>query len=742
MSALSALGRNQLEKVMIQARESAESAAQKALEMLAVAEREPWPTMSAEERRMRVQLRAVERRLGSPEALKHACAYEHWHRMLFARFLAENDFLIHPDYCVPVTLEECAELARSAGESDRWTVASRFAARMLPGIFPQDDPLLEVRLPIEDRLRLEGLLESLPVEVFTSDDGLGWTYQFWQAKRKEEAQSANKAYSADDIPAVTQLFTERYMVQFLLQNTLGAWWLSVHPDSPMRAEWCYYRPEVQHDFSTWPDRAAKVRVIDPCCGSGHFLAEAFQMLRRMRVEEGESPSEAAAGALQDNLFGLELDARCVQIAAFAMAMAAWKAGCPIHDTLPIPNVACCGLPLGASMDEWREIANGNTWLADALTRLHELFSNAQELGSLVDPVNVVSSGTLFSVDSDEALRHLEQALARERNVADPVAKVFGEFARGALKAFRILIGKYHLAVTNPPFLTRGKQSESLRRFCSDHFADAKKDLATCFVERCGNMTVRGGYYSIVNPQNWTFLTSDKVLRSKLLRERAWRLFARLGPKAFATNLWDFNAGLFVLSNTLASEESRLFVIDAMKPRLPMEKAKALRTDNGLMVDQMAQLNNPGSRVVLGMSRPSRRWALGPAYQGLITVTIPDLAVSGKCLPCRQSGNYSRAVWLPPAAMAVASISYCGRRGALAGNPGADSGSLCAWTQVSVQSDARSPVTLYTGEFATILPQSSPEMPLTFLLSGLSVHHVSWILFVSQPEAECGRGLLN
>ena len=94
---------------------------------------------------------------------------------------------------------------------------------MLPGIFPQDDPLLEVRLPIEDQLRLEGLLESLPVEVFTSDDGLGWTYQFWQSKKKRAVQSANKVYSADDIPAVTQLFTERYMVQFLLQNTLGAW---------------------------------------------------------------------------------------------------------------------------------------------------------------------------------------------------------------------------------------------------------------------------------------------------------------------------------------------------------------------------------------------------------------------------------------------------------------------------------------------------------------------------------------
>lgn len=722
MSALSALGRNQLEKVMIQARESAESAAQKALEMLAVAEREPWPTMSAEERRMRVQLRAVERRLGSPEALKHACAYEHWHRMLFARFLAENDFLIHPDYCIPVTLEECAELARSAGESDRWTIASRFAARMLPGIFPQDDPLLEVRLPIEDRLRLEGLLESLPAEVFTSDDGLGWTYQFWQAKRKEEAQSANKAYSADDIPAVTQLFTERYMVQFLLQNTLGAWWLSVHADSSLRAEWPYYRPEVQHDFSAWPNRAAEVRMIDPCCGSGHFLVEAFQMLWRMRVEEGETPAEAAADVLQNNLFGLELDARCVQIAAFALAMAAWKAGCPIHDTLPIPNVACCGLPLGASLDEWREIANGNTWLADALTRLHELFSNAQELGTLVDPVNVVSSGTLFSVDSDEALRHLEQALARERNVADPVAKVFGEFARGALRAFSILVGKYHLVVTNPPFVLRGKQSDFLRDYCSSQFAKAKKDLATCLVERCREFAIPGGYYALVNPQNWLFLTTDKAFRSALLRRQRWLAVARLGARAFETIGGEVvKVALMAFANRSPNQDSAFLGLDTSDSQRPKEKADTLRSSEGPILNQLAQLKNPDGRVVLGhVSSTMALNARAIAYQGLITGDYPRF---GRCfweMPALSSE------WGLQQSTTLDTCDYGGREhivfwqdgnGIVAHYPGARIQGLSALGKpgVAVSQMSNLAVTLYTGELfdnnaAVIIPKDPSLLP--------------------------------
>ncbi len=721
MSTLSALGRNQLEKVIIQARDVAESAAQKALQMLAVAEREPWPTMSPEERRLRIQLRAVERRLGSSDALKHACAYEHWHRMLFARFLAESGFLIHPDYCVPVTLEECAELARGAGESDRWTVASRFAAHMLPGIFPQDDPLLEVRLPIEDRLRLEGLLESLPVEVFTSDDGLGWTYQFWQSTKKEQAQSANKAYYADDIPAVTQLFTERYMVEFLLQNTLGAWWLSVHPDSPMRAEWHYYRPEVEHDFSAWPDRAVEVRVIDPCCGSGHFLVEAFQMLWRMRVEEGESPSEVAAGILRDNLFGLELDARCVQIAAFALAMAAWKAGYPVHDALPIPNVACCGLPLGASPDEWRGVANGNTWLADALSGLHGCFSSAQELGSLVDPVKI-ASGNLSAVEPDELLRHLGQALTRERNVADPVAKVFGGFARGALRAFRILTGKYHLAVTNPPFVLRGKQSDLLKDYCSSQFPEAKKDLATCFVERCRAFTIPGGYYALVNPQNWLFLTTDKAFRSALLRQQRWLVVARLGSRAFETIGGEVvKVALLAFADTPPNQNSELLGLDASDRQRPKDKAEILRSGDGLMLSQAAQFQT--SDTVIVFDRHYSRHRLGEYVMARGGITTGDSPRFRRCFWELQEASEDYAL---QQATVSASVPYGGRshvlywergRGELVGcanGRGATIAGRDAWGKkgVAISYTKNLQATLYTGElYENIICVLIPRNPL-------------------------------
>ena len=190
-------------------------------------------------RRLRNRLRARARALGdrlhpdgtqSIDQLAEAAAYEHWRRLLFTRFLAKNH-LLHTSAehgGVPVTLEECAELAPelypNGDARDGFDLACRFASETLPGIFRQDDPVLDLRLAPNHEVQLRRLLEEVPAETFRTDDALGWTYQFWQAKRKDEVNRSGVKIGARKLPAVTQLFTEDYMVEFLLHNSLGAWW--------------------------------------------------------------------------------------------------------------------------------------------------------------------------------------------------------------------------------------------------------------------------------------------------------------------------------------------------------------------------------------------------------------------------------------------------------------------------------------------------------------------------------------
>src|SRR5262249_23485085 len=149
----------------------------------------------------------------------------------------------------------------------------------------------------------------------------------------------------------------------------------------------------------WPDTVGEVTVVDPCCGSGHFLVAAFEMLRKMWMEaEGVSSAEAGDAVLRGNLFGLELDARCTQIAAFALAMQAWKTGG--YRDLPIPNIACSGISAKGRLDDWKKLAHGDERLERALERLHALFGEAGDLGSLIDPT-LQSDGELLAAQFDE-----------------------------------------------------------------------------------------------------------------------------------------------------------------------------------------------------------------------------------------------------------------------------------------------------------------------------------------------------
>jgi hypothetical protein len=597
--ALSSELRSLLEKAVVAARDAAEDASRAALGVLSVDTDRTSTHLDEETRRLRVALRAEARQLGGFERLVEECAYEQWHRMLFARFLAENDLLIHPEHGVPVTLAECEEIAHTRGGTDLWLVASEFASAMLPGIFRSDDPVLQLTLAPEGQQRLEEILAALPREVFTSEDGLGWVYQYWQAKKKKEVNASERKIGGADIAPVTQLFTENYMVRFLLENTLGAWWASRQPESPLVKEWEYLRfadhgKPAAGSFAGWPETIDEVTVMDPCCGSGHFLVVAFDMLRKMRMEaEGLSTAEAGDAVLRDNLFGLELDPRCTQIAAFALALQAWKTGG--YRQLPVPNIACSGISAKGLLEDWKKLALGDEPLERSLERLHALFSDAEDLGSLIDPLRE-TDGELLAAQFEHVAPLLVRALERE-TTSEPAAAVFGRAAEGAARAASLLAHRYTLVTTNVPYLGRGKQAPRLMSLSERIAEDAKWDLATTFLQRLISGVVEGGAVGIVIPQAFLALQRYEDLRRRLLSYVTWNLFARLGSGAFrAVSGEVVNVGLFVLSQATPGSDASITYIDATGLAAD-QKGIALRDQDLGSVIQRSQLSHPGARVV-------------------------------------------------------------------------------------------------------------------------------------------------
>lgn len=635
---------NPLERAVLEARATAEEAALAAIAALAVNRATPFSALDPAQRRLRNALRARARQLGDGSQhrglplLVEEIAYQQWHRMLFARFLAENGLLMHPTG-VAVTLQDCAELAPEEGEPDAWSLAARYAGAMLPGIFRTDDPAVQVRFAPEGRLRLERILADLPVLAFGADDGLGWMYQFWQAQKKAEVNASERKIGGADIAPVTQLFTEDYMVRFLLENSLGAWWAARHPDSPLVKTFQYLRfredgAPAAGAFPGWPDRAAEITVMDPCCGSGHFLVLAFLMLCLMRAEEeGLDKAAAADAVLRDNLFGLELDPRCTQIAAFALALAAWKVGG--YRDLPVPNIACSGIPVEGQLETWIKLAGDDINLRATLERLYHLFRNAPHLGSLINPADVLPEELMFTPDYAYVEPLLKRALCQEQADSDPVDVAFGTVAINVIQAVKLLATTYTLVVTNVPYLGFKKQDEVLKEFCNLHHPESKADLATVFVERCRAFATPGGSYAVVTPQNWLFLGSYRNLRKRALAEQTWNCIGRLGTNAFGTiSGWVVNIALLILTNHFPAHSQVITGLDVSAASTANEKASLLRTEHPQTVAQMIQLKNPDSVITLD------------DISG--TNLLKDFAVCSSGMLTSDSRRFYRYLWEVPA----------------------------------------------------------------------------------------------
>jgi len=623
--------RNQLERTVKAARTVAEDAAEAALQQLGVGEAVAFAHMSDEESDLRRRLRIHGRQLGDKrhserrtqelDRLIEEVGYEHWHRMLFARFLAENNLLMYPDPSgpVPVSLEECEDLAPDEGAANGWELAAQYAARMLPQIFRLDSPVFQLSLPPEYQQRLEKHVESLPTEVFTASDSLGWVYQFWQADNKERINKSEVKIGARELPAVTQLFTEPYMVSFLLDNALGAWWAARRlteqdlktatseeelrrkasiPSLPLD-----YLRFVQDDdgtwapaagtFDGWPEQLKDLTTLDPCCGSGHFLVSIFLMLVPMRMErDGLSAQDAVDAVLRENIHGLEIDQRCVELAAFALALTAWKyPGAGGYRALPELNLACSGLSVSVAKEEWKQLGLGKHNLSIALDWMHDTFRDAPVLGSLLNPAKSVASKL---VDWDDLSATLDKALNQETQAERQEAAVA---AHGIAKAATLLSRHFDLVMTNVPYLKGGDHSEKLKAFCERDYPKSKYDLATVIIERCQDFLSSAGTLAVVTQQYWLFLKYYEGLRSKLLAERQISFIARLGPGAFETISGEVvNVCLQITHAQKPNADSNIFGFELDGISNLSDKIRHISESAPLKTSQISQLKNPNFRI--------------------------------------------------------------------------------------------------------------------------------------------------
>ncbi|EPE6797043.1 BREX-1 system adenine-specific DNA-methyltransferase PglX [Vibrio alginolyticus] len=410
----------------------------------------------------------------------------------------------------------------------------------MPFLFDALDDETELLLP--DNLTrtdsiLRGLVDGIPEEDWQQVEVIGWLYQFYISEKKDQVMG--KVVKSEDIPAATQLFTPNWIVKYLVQNSVGRQWLQTYPDSAIKTQMEYYiEPAEQSDEVNQQLKAITpesiepetIKVLDPACGSGHILIEAYNILKSIYEERGFRSRDIPKMILENNLYGLDIDDRAAQLSGFALMMMArdddkriftrnvrlnvlslqesnhidlptlWKA-------LNLSGSWQSGTSQGLFSDDEQDLSSFN---ADnryqLLKRTLARFTQAKTFGSLIDVPS----------DEYEQLKELLSTLVELQESGDsmqkPATKQLIEFVHQAL----VLSTRYDAVIANPPYMGSKYQTAEVKKFLKDNFKGYEKDLFSAYIVRNLQLAKEHGQLGFMTPFVWMFISSYEQLRSTLI----------------------------------------------------------------------------------------------------------------------------------------------------------------------------------------------------------------------------------
>ena len=447
----------------------------------------------------------------------------------------------------------------------------------MPFLFERIDDETELLLP-DNLLRTDSVIAKLVAAIDEEDwkevEIIGWLYQFYISEKKDEV--IGKVVKSEDIPAATQLFTPNWIVQYLVQNSVGRLWLMANPTSTLRAKWPYYiepaqqTPEVQAQLEaliqTRMDEDGgslnpeSITLLDPACGSGHILVVAYDVLKAIYLERGYQPRAIPRLILEKNLYGLDIDDRAAQMAGFALLMKARaddrrlfnepiklnvlslqeSKGLDV-DVLTralqtVTGMASAQIDASISTSEFGatdlfpgtrpQMTLGDSVAADtagdqarpAIAALITTFAHAKTFGSLIQVPQTLIAQLVVMVE------RLERAIRS----GDLYAKAAAQDLRPLVAQARVLGMQFDAVVANPPYMGGKGMNPTLKDYAKETFQDSKSDLFAMFMERGFGWCKPNGFNSMVTMQSWMFLSSFEAMREKLLYERTLQCMVHMG----------------------------------------------------------------------------------------------------------------------------------------------------------------------------------------------------------------------
>ena len=425
---------------------------------------------------------------------------------------------------------------------------------ILPGMFQQIADYTELLLP-DNLLREGSVIEEMISQIPEADwreqvEIIGWLYQYYNTELKDETfelLKKNVKITKERIGAATQLFTPEWIVRYMVENSLGRLWLEGHPDAALRAGWKYYMDEAEQEPEV-AARLAELRVdrarlrpeqitlLDPCMGSGHILAAAFDVLMDIYRSVGYTDRDAAQSIVENNLYGLDIDDRAAQLAYFTVMMKACEYDRKFLRRNVQPNVGAVQAGANLPVSVWGYFGP----MRETALRIYTAFENAKEFGSLIDPGVTLAELDALEARMEEMYKMADYGNLSDQAFTDAALSVMWPLARQA----RMLVRKYDVVCTNPPYMGSSGMNGKLSKFVKDNYPDSKSDMSTAFMEQCTHLCAERGYISMINIPVWMFLSSYERLRGKMIASNCFINMLHFGRGIFGS---DFGTTSFVVA---------------------------------------------------------------------------------------------------------------------------------------------------------------------------------------------------
>ena len=406
--------------------------------------------------------------------------------------------------------------------------ACNYYSKLMPSVFEKIADYTELLLP-DDLLSSNSVRAKIVNNIKKEDcedvEIVGWLYQFYISEKKDDVfkkLKKNIKITASNIPAATQLFTPHWIVRYMVENSLGKLWLLNHPNSNIKQYMKYYIEEENPPSSFLKVSSPEdLTLFDPCCGSGHILTYAFDLLTLIYEEEGYSKSEIPYLILKNNLFGCDIDKRAATLANFALTMKARLYYRRFFKKQIGPNI----FELSNQNFEKSQIEKFIQSLDDdiddlGLPKLYESFDNIKNLGSITD---------LSGIDV-EAIKNKLNEMKPPQDVF--LINIYLYTKETILPQAELLSKQYSCVVTNPPYMGSKGMNKELSDFVKKHYPDSKSDLFAVFMEKGLEFTKEKGYMAMINQHSWMFLSSFEQLRKKIIKNHTIDTLVHLGPRAF------------------------------------------------------------------------------------------------------------------------------------------------------------------------------------------------------------------